>query len=143
MRQEDRKDPDAPPVLSEHSVSGFKTESVYVKNFIHNHTVLYPAGAIKHRRQDQRLSSLDDWDFLLNVMADVEFVHADISGPIIYKDYVNTGNRRGTSCEATSSKVILDYLSIYSKWPAPTEELKLGRKSLLSGVGLDIPVEWL
>jgi len=141
--QEDRERLEMPFATSEHSVKDTPTASVYVKNFIHNHTVIYPANAVKHRLQDPRLSSLDDWDFLLNVMSEVEFIHEDVGGPVIYKDYVNIGNRRGSSAEAKGNKVLLDYLSIYSKWPAPTEELKLDRQKLLSTAGLNAPLDWL
>lgn len=140
--QENREQLETPLTASEYSVKGTPTESAYVKNFIHNHTVIYPANAVRHRRQDPRLSSLDDWDFLLNVMSEVEFVHANVSGPVIYKDYVNTGNRRGTTEGAKGNRVVLDYLSIYSKWPAPTKELKSGRQQLLNTIGLNLPVDW-
>ena len=143
LLQEDREHPEIAPSVSSFSVKEVAVDSVYIKNFIHNHTVLYPANAIKHRRQDPRMSSLDDWDFLLNVKTEVEFVHEDIWGPVIYKDYVNPGNRRGTSAEANNEKVLFDYVYIYSKWPAPTEDLKLGRQNLLNSVGLQIPLHWL
>lgn len=141
--QEDREHPETACQTLDFSVQGIPAESAYVKNFIHNHTVIYPANAIRHRRQDPRLSSLDDWDFLLNVMSDVEFIHEDCFGPLIYKDYVNPGNRRGTTTDANNEKVIFDYLHIYSKWPAPSPELQIGRQNLLSSVGLQVPLNWL
>lgn len=89
------------------------------------------------------MASLDDWDFLLNVMSNTKFRHAPIPGPVIYKDYVNMGNRRGSSQSAQGSMVILDYIYIYRRWPAPTHELKLKRKSLMQSVGFDLPLEWI
>jgi hypothetical protein len=38
--------------------------------------------------------------------------------------------------------VVLDFLHVYRRWPAPTPELKAARAGLLKGVGLALPVEW-
>ena len=141
--EEDRNSKNAPTSTTDISVAGKNIMEVYVKNYIHNHTCLYPAQALKGKYQDNHLASLDDWDFLLNVMTDYEFLHIPISGPVIYKDYVNMGNRRGSSAEAQGHKVILDYLYIYRRWPAPTEQLKIMRKDLLKSAGLDAPLEWM
>jgi glycosyltransferase involved in cell wall biosynthesis len=141
--EEDRENPSAQIKTTDISVKDKKIEDVYVKNFIHNHTCLYPAISLKNRQQDSHLASLDDWEFLLNVLSGSEFRHIDINGPVIYKDYVNTGNRRGTSEGAQGSLAIADYLYIYRRWPAPNLRLKQQRKELLKSVGLDVPIEWV
>ena len=141
--EEDRNNKNSLTTTSDISVAEKNVMDVYVKNYIHNHTCLYPAHALKGRFQDTHLASLDDWDFLLNVLTTYEFEHIPISGPVIYKDYVNMGNRRGSSAQAQGSQVILDYLYIYRRWPAPTEKLKVMRKDLLNSAGLEVPLEWL
>lgn len=141
--EEDRNNLNAQTTATDISVADKDLSEVYVKNFIHNHTCLYPAHALTNKRQDPFLASLDDWDFLLNVMSNTKFRHAPIPGPVIYKDYVNMGNRRGSSQSAQGSMVILDYIYIYRRWPAPTHELKLKRKSLMQSVGFDLPLEWI
>jgi hypothetical protein len=141
--EEDRENPSAQTKTTDISVRDRIIEDVYVKNFIHNHTCLYPAISLKNREQDSHLSSLDDWEFLLNVLSGSNFRHIDINGPVIYKDYVNTGNRRGTSDGAQGSLAIADYLYIYRRWPAPNQQLKQQRKELLKSVGLDVPIEWV
>lgn len=141
--EEDRENKAAPTRTSDISVKDQTKESVYVKNFIHNHTCLYPLHAVKGRLQDNHLASLDDWDFLLNVMSGTDFQYVDLSGPVIYKDYVNMGNRRGSSSNAQGNMVVLDYLHIYRRWPAPTAELKAERQKLLASVGLSVPIDWL
>ena len=141
--EEDRENPSASTKTTDISVKDRKIEDVYVKNFIHNHTCLYPATSLKNRQQDSHLASLDDWEFLLNVLSGSDFRHIDINGPVIYKDYVNTGNRRGTSDGAQGSLAIADYLYIYRRWPAPNPQLKQQRKELLKSVGLDVPLEWV
>ena len=141
--EEDRENQNAPTRTTDISVSDQQLQSVYVKNFIHNHTCLYPLQSVKGRLQDIHLASLDDWDFLLNVMSGSEFQYLDIAGPVIYKDYVNMGNRRGSSAEAQGNTVVLDYLHIYRRWPAPTPELKAERLKLLASVGLSVPLSWV
>ena len=141
--EENRADRNFIEKTSTVSVANEKLEEIYVKNFIHNHTCIFPLHAVKNKKQDVHLASLDDWDFLLNVLAHTEFIHVDIQGPIIYKDYINRGNRRGTTSGATGTMVILDYLHIYRRWPAPSLELKLKRQNLLKSVGLEVPIEWL
>ncbi len=141
--EEDRENNNAPTRTTDLSVANQPLQNVYIKNFIHNHTCLYPLQSVKSRLQDSHLASLDDWDFLLNVLSEVEFQHTNISGPVIYKDYVNMGNRRGSSSEAQGNMAVLDYLHIYRRWPAPTPQLKAERQSLLTSVGLTVPLDWL
>jgi glycosyltransferase involved in cell wall biosynthesis len=141
--EENREDLSSLGTVTDIKVDGQSIEEVYVKNFIHNHTCLYPAYALKNKRQDEHLASLDDWDFLLNVMSQTKFRHIALDGPVIYKDYVNVGNRRGSADKAKGAMVMIDYLYIYRRWPAPTEQLKLKRKDLLKSVGLDVPLAWL
>lgn len=141
--EENRENLSSDGTVTDIKVEGQLIENVYVKNFIHNHTCLYPAYALKNKRQDEHLASLDDWDFLLNVMSEINFLHIPLDGPVIYKDYVNVGNRRGSADKAKGAMVMIDYLYIYRRWPAPSQELKLKRKELLKSVGLDVPLEWL
>jgi glycosyltransferase involved in cell wall biosynthesis len=142
--EEDRTQAEIKPLkVTEYSVQGVAPSSVYVKNFIHNHTAIFPSAVLRGKLQDPHLSSLDDWDFLLNAIQDAELRHLDMRGPVIHKDYVNTGNRRGSSGAANDAKVLSDYLSIYKKWPAPTPELKQQRRDLLASAGLQAPLEWL
>jgi glycosyltransferase involved in cell wall biosynthesis len=141
--EEDRERPGAPSKSTDISVAGQSVSEVYVKNFIHNHTCLYPLNAVRGRRQDKHIASLDDWDFLLNVMSSSTFKYINLNGPVIYKDYVNAGNRRGSSQQAKNNTVLLDYLHIYRRWPAPNDELRLKRQKLLESAGLALPIEWL
>jgi glycosyltransferase involved in cell wall biosynthesis len=142
--EEDRLHPERGLLGSQKlAVGQMVLERVWVKNFIHNHTAIYPRAAVAGKRQDPSLSSLDDWDFLLSVLQETGFVHADIDGPVVHKDRVNPGCRRGISENARNIRVISDYLSIYKKWPAPTEDLKRERQALLAGAGFKPPLEWL
>jgi glycosyltransferase involved in cell wall biosynthesis len=125
------------------SVKDINKKSVYIKNFIHNHTTVFPSAILKNKLQDTNLSSLEDWDFLLNAHQNADLFHADIFGPIIYKDPNLIGENRGTTPKALNSTVILDYLQIYKKYPCLDDEtIKLERKLLLKSAGFTPYDDW-
>lgn len=125
------------------SVKDINKKSVYIKNFIHNHTTVFPSVILKNKLQDVNLSSLEDWDFLLNAHQNADLVHADIFGPIIYKDPKLIGENRGTTLKALNSTVILDYLQIYKKYPCPNDEaIRLERILLLKTAGFTPYDDW-
>lgn len=142
--QEDRSQPDLPPQPGQaFSVANADFNALYVKNFILNHSVIFPREAVHGRLQDPHLSSLDDWDFLLNVASDTPFVHANITGAMVYKDYVNHHDRRGGNSQSNGMQTVTDYLSIYKKWPAPNLDLRVKRQQLLASAGQHVPIDWV
>ena len=142
--QEDRQAAQGQPIkVSEYSVAQMDVHALYVKNFIQNHSAVFPREAVLGRQQDPHLSSLDDWDFLLNVASDTPFTHVNILGAVVYKDYVNPNQRRGSSQAAHGLNTVSDYLSIYKKWPAPTPQVRQQRQQLLASAGQSVPLEWL
>lgn len=124
------------------NLNGSDANQILIRNFIPNHSVIYPRHVIGPHRQDPALRSMEDWDFLLAIHSSASFVHADISGPVVFKDYINQGTRRGTSADATGTQVIPDFLYIYRKWPAPTPEIRAARKALFASVGIDFDEQW-
>ncbi len=143
--QEDRQNKQPPSELKihEYSVAQLDMSTLYVKNFIQNHSAIFPREAVHGRQQDPHLSSLDDWDFLLNVASDTPFTHANILGAVVYKDYVNPQHRRGSAQSANGLHTVSDYLSIYKKWPAPNAQVRQQRQQLLASAGQSVPLEWL
>jgi len=142
--QEDRLNTETHALkASEYSVAQMDMEALYVKNFIQNHSAIFPREAVHGRQQDPHLSSLDDWDFLLNVASDTPFTHANIVGAVVYKDYINPHQRRGSANTANGLHTVSDYLSIYKKWPAPSPDVRLRRQQLLASAGQNVPLEWL
>jgi glycosyltransferase involved in cell wall biosynthesis len=142
--QENRQALEVQPLqTNEYSVAEMDVEALYVKNFIQNHSAIFPREAVHGRQQDPHLSSLDDWDFLLNVASDTPFTHANIVGAVVYKDYVNPHQRRGSASTANGLHTVSDYLSIYKKWPAPSQNVRLRRQQLLASAGQNVPLEWL
>ncbi len=141
--EENREDLSAPTRHNDTYQGNQPVEDCYVRNFIPNHTCLYPHKSLKNKLQDPYLRSLEDWDFLLNVMSDSTFQHIDILGAVVHKDFVNPGNRRGTSTEARDSRALFDCIYVYRRWPSPTEEIRIKRRDLMRKAGLELPLEWL
>lgn len=142
--EEDRNQPDAPPIkVTDHSLGEADLAMLWIKNYIQNHTIAYPQTAVRGRQQSPALRSLEDWDFLLNVLSDTPLVHQPILGAITYKDFVNDGTRRSSSEQAKGTNALADYLHIYRRWPAPSPELRELRQIFLSSNGFSAPIEWI
>lgn len=131
-------------IVQRHEINlkGRDIDQILIRNFVPNNCVIYPRHIIGAHRQDPALRSLEDWDFLLAVHSDVNFVHADISGPVVFKDYINQGIPSRTSAATTSSQMIPDYFYIYRKWPASSPEVRSSRKALFASFGIDFDEQW-
>lgn len=106
---------------------------VYVKNFIPNSGVIYPAACLKTRAFDTTLPLNEDWDFILNILKSHSFNYAPVDGPVIHKRRGRNGENRGTR---NLDLLPETYLKIYKKWPAPTLQLKQERLSLMGAIGM-------
>ncbi|QFY88666.1 glycosyltransferase family 2 protein [Magnetovirga frankeli] len=142
--KEDRKKgvllPDPPERMPS---TTYEFQSIYVKNFIYTPACLYPSHLIRGIKQDTHMRSFEDWEFVLSVISRVEFKPLDQVVAIVYKDYINVGNRRSTTEAARNFELVLDYLYVYRRWPAPTLDLKKKREDMLKSVGLDISAQFL
>ena len=115
------------------SLQGKSINEVYVKNFIPNSGVIYPAACLKYRAFDTSLPLNEDWDFILSTLKNHSFSYAPVDGPIIHKRRGRNGENRGTRNLDQLPQI---YLKIYKKWPAPTTQLKQERFSLIASTGL-------
>jgi glycosyltransferase involved in cell wall biosynthesis len=124
------------------SLTGNDVEALWVRNFVPNHALAYRQAAILDRAFDPHMASLEDWDFLLSVCSRHRPRAFAGGGAVMHKDYVNAGTRRGTQASSNNSLVILDFLYVYRRWPAPTPQLRAQRQALIAGVGLNLPLDW-
>ncbi len=118
------------------------TSSLWVKNFIPLHCLAYRRSLLQGLSFDAHLASQEDWDFLLGVCSRAMPHYVPGGGAVMHKDYVNPGMRRGQQETSNNTTVVLDFLHVYRRWPAPTPELKAARAGLLQGVGLSLPADW-
>ena len=140
---EDRAQPGIPEVGRVATpLSGADVAMLWVKNFIPLHCLAYRRSLLQGLAFDPHLASQEDWDWLLGVCSRAMPVHVTGGGAVMHKDYVNPGARRGQQESSNNTTVVLDFLHVYRRWPAPTPELKAARAGLLKGVGLAFPIEW-
>ncbi|RZL35262.1 MAG: glycosyltransferase family 2 protein [Rubrivivax sp.] len=123
-------------------LSGGDISMLWVKNFIPLHCLAYRRSLLQGLTFDPHLASQEDWDWLLGVCSRAMPRHVPGGGAVMHKDFVNPGARRGQQETSNNTTVVLDFLHVYRRWPAPTPELKAARAGLLKGVGLPLPVEW-
>lgn len=140
---EDRQQPGLPELSRQASaLAALDVNSLWVKNFIPLHCLAYRRSLLQGLGFDAHLASQEDWDFLLGVCSRALPRHVQGGGAVMHKDYVNPGQRRGQQESSNNTTVVLDFLHVYRRWPAPTTELKAARAALLNGVGLALPVDW-
>jgi glycosyltransferase involved in cell wall biosynthesis len=132
---------DAPPEYPK--LTSFDFQQIYVKNFIFTQATIIPRYALNGRRQDEFMRSLEDWEFLLSLASEVELKARNHLAAIIYKDFVNIGNRRGSTADARDFNVVMDYLYVYRRWRAPSEELRRTRETLLTSAGFAVDAQYL
>jgi len=140
---EDRAQPGIPELGRQPTpLGGADIHMLWVKNFIPLHCLAYRRSLLQGLSFDPHLASQEDWDWLLGVCSRALPVHVAGGGAVMHKDFVNPGLRRGQQETSNNTTVVLDFLHVYRRWPAPTPELKQARAGLLQGVGLALPVDW-
>lgn len=121
-------------------LGGFPLEQVMVRNFIPCNTVFVPNAIAKCYPFDNRLQSHEDWDWLLSLINGGQtFKHHSIFGPNVHEN--NQYSRNNSAKESKS--IGFDFLSIYRKWPAKSEDLKIARLEMLKTLGMLSPKEFL
>ena len=97
---------------------------------------LISRNALKHDF-DTKISSHEDWNFLLDNILDLPFVHYSEQVVVIDKNNNNISSHQAL----TRGRWWLDFLSIYARFPAP--DLSNARHLQLKSLGIDISEELL
>jgi len=111
---------------------------VYVRNQVHFSCYAFPKRLIERLRFDPSLRAYEDWDFLLGVIRREAPHHLPILGSLIHEVSDETTDRRGNSVLAEGMSGALDYLYVYRKHPAPSEELKHIRAEFLKAYAFEM-----
>ncbi len=122
------------------SLADRRTGMLEVANFIPNNAVALPAAVARSTRFDRNLASLEDWDFLLAAHTRCPFEYRAICGPVVH---LSADPERRTMQSFRDNSVVLDYLSIYRKWPASSAEVRTQRAARLQLLGLTIHADFL
>ena len=136
---------ETPLFLNEHrsSFSLISINDIWVKNFIPNNCLAFKREQLKNIYFDTQLKTLEDWEFLLSACHNTLPFFYQGDGPTVHKDFKNKGNRRGTTQESQGASLVLDYLYIYKKRPAPLMNLKQKRANLLELAGYQSGLQFL
>ena len=112
-------------------------QSLLIRNFIPLHALLYPAELFSKYKFDCNLNTLEDWDFLMNLVTDnIEFegIDSPCENVCVHFD-PNEHSRNKTNA--------LDYLSVYRRWPIQDQKIKELRAKLLKKMGINVASEFL
>lgn len=116
-------------------------DAILVGNYIPNNALFVAASHARNCRFDIRLETHEDWEWLIGLKCglDLSFTRISLWGPRVHQaegaSRNNPVNRRAVSA--------LDYLSIYRRWRAPSDQVRANRAQVLASLGLQIPPEFL
>ena len=121
-------------------IGGFPIERLMVCNFIPNNALFVPTTIAQKHPFDVRLESHEDWDWLLMLNSySYVFKHHSFFGPNVHIGGISSRNNNAKN----SKSIGLDFLSIYRKWPAQSEDLKIARSEMLKVFEMDAPTRFL
>lgn len=115
--------------------------AVYIKNQIPFSCFLWPRVLISALLFDTHMRAYEDWEFVLQFLARATPVHVPLLGPVIHTVPDDTTDRRGSSAPANDSRAILDYLYVYHRHPAPSDEIRAKRKEMMDMFAIVLPQE--
>ncbi len=124
-------------------MSGRLTTDVFVKNQVHMSCFIFSKIILQGLEFDLSMRAYEDWDFLLGVFEKQFPVHMSITCSNIFEVDDNTTDRRGSSADANNFNAPIDYLYVYRRHSAPSDEIRQKRTALLKSVNLVIPSEFL
>jgi GalNAc5-diNAcBac-PP-undecaprenol beta-1,3-glucosyltransferase len=117
-------------------------DHLFVRNRLHMSCILFPRHRLESARFDVFMRAYEDWEFLLAVFEEGYPEHRSFLASIVFEVKDQTTDRRGDSAAAHGINVILDYLYVYHKHPAPTADVAKQRSTLLGQYGIVIPEEY-
>ena len=121
-------------------IGGFPIERLMVCNFIPNNALFVPTTIAQKYPFDVRLQSHEDWDWLLILYSHgYVFKHHSFFGPNVHIGGISSRNNNAKN----SKSIGLDFLSIYRKWPAQSEDLKIARSEMLKVFEMGAPTRFL
>ncbi len=105
--------------------------NVFIKNQIHMSCFAFPKTLVENMSFDPFMRAYEDWEFLLGVFEKKWPIHIPVLGSRVFEVKEENSDRRGSSTAANDFNAPLDYLYVYRRHPAPTDELKKIREQLI------------
>jgi len=110
-------------------------EELEISNFIPNSSLVYPRGMIRDINFDTHLSSLEDWDFLINIKRNYPMKPISIFSSVIS---MPTNKLTRNSGSQQSDDHFMDIIHIYRKWRSDHPQIKELRIKKLNNRFLNI-----
>ncbi len=128
---EERQSNSLPQHISEQrmSVAAADKAHIYVRNRIPNCCLVYPLAGIRDKTHDHTMVVYEDWDYLLQCLAQLELEHISTDTVNIHKcKPTNESNqRRGNQ---GSHLALQATLRVHERYPAPTPAIAQARIAL-------------
>ncbi len=135
----ERRPPEGPQFIMEDKVemAGRVNELVYARNQIHMSTIAFPRTLLWGLQFDPLLRTFEDWEFLLGVFEREMPTHVPVMSSRIFEVHDDTTDRLSNQAFDDYGGV-LDYVYIYRRRPAPTEQLKQIRAEMMKNAGVAV-----
>ena len=101
-------------------ISNHNPIELFISNFIPMHAMVFSAELLTKHAFDSQLQSHEDWDFLISLLtssAEFKWIDCGSDSVVVHIDASKTSRNQ----VAIS---VLDYLSIYRKWPVEDVSIK-------------------
>ena len=136
--------PDTGPVeIDRHLLASSEalTEGVYIKNQAPFSCFFWPRAELQGLNFDQHMRAYEDWEFVLQTLSRTVPLPVPVPGPCIHVVKDETTDRRGSSAPAQDQRAVLDYLYVYQRHPAPSEEVREQRHALMQVFEVPLPAQ--
>jgi glycosyltransferase involved in cell wall biosynthesis len=114
------------------------SELVYVRNQLPNSSLAIPRRLLSSIRFDTHMRAYEDWDFLLSLCDKEMPQHVPVQGVTIFQAKDESTDHRGKSDGARDFNALLDYLYVYRRHPAPSDEARQHRVNFLQQLGIGV-----
>ncbi|WP_233832751.1 glycosyltransferase family A protein [Paraburkholderia sp. ZP32-5] len=119
-------------------LSGRLNELIYVRNQLPNSSLAIPRRLLTSIRFDTHMRAYEDWDFLLSLCEKEMARHVPVQGVMIFQAKDESTDHRGKSDGARDLNALLDYLYVYRRHPAPSDEARQHRVNFLQQMGVSV-----
>ncbi len=118
------------------ALEGVTLADLAVKNRIPNNCLVFARELLLAHPFDEHLAILEDWEHLLNMLSVAPLRHVPVCGPVVHHNSQGEQTRNNSNPD----KLIDTILTVYRRWPAPSEEVRLARRAYFQSAGVDLPL---
>jgi hypothetical protein len=122
--------------LAQVSLAGVTLADLSVKNRIPNNCLVFPRELLLAHPFDEELAILEDWEHLLHALSVAPMRHVPVFGPVTHHNSQGELTRNNSNPD----KLIDTILTVYRRWPAPSEDVRLARRAYFQSAGVELPL---